>query len=321
MNALKTGKKVRRPNPRRSLNADNQAILIIEKFADIGAIVPGGFYDQGVIESWYVENTLGFTAPEHDDGMLNWDADGNIIPPKGAIPFERTALAAIAGDDAETAFNPRRWFDTTVRLRKYMLLYGVKGDPNTHRPLTIWIGKDMIAESRRTGKPLAKMLHKRLSDRLRRLLGAGNFGIWLNIEVSDKAAYALHAHGLLYVKDARYLVDDSKERDALVRELMDGSDADESQHPPNWVRFTKKDLNKGWIEYCRKARRDRLYRISAKEPPTDIGKQLEAGTHTLRGQARDFYDRSRLLVRALSRGELPEWSPEDWARITGPSVA
>jgi hypothetical protein len=315
----KSGKKVRGLNPRRSLDAEAQVLRTIEAFAEMGAITVGGYFDQGVIESWYLENCYDLHHPEGDEV---WDFEQDAWVSLDPLPTgDKIAapLTAIFGDNVRKVFKPKRWFDTTPRFRKCMLLYGVRGDPATHRPLTIWIGKEMIETSRATGKPLAAMLHKRLSDRLRRLLGVGNFGMWLNVESSDKAPYALHGHGLLYVKDARYLVDDSKERDTLIRELMDGSDYDKSMHAPNWVRITAKDLNTGWIDYSRKARRGRLFRVSATEPPKDIGDRLEAGTHELRRQASDFYARARIMFTGLAKEEILDWTDDDWKRVTGPT--
>lgn len=316
----KSGKKVRGPNPRRSLDAEAQVLRTIEAFAEMGAIKAGGYFDQGVIETWYQENCYDLREA---DGEEIWDFNqedwiSTAPPPTG--DKIATPLTAIMGDDIRKVFKPKRWFDTTPRFRKCMLLYGVKGDPATHRPLTIWIGKEMIEASRATGKSLAAILHKRLSDRLRRLLGAGNFGVWLNVESSDKAPSALHGHGLLYVKDARYLVDGSRERDLLIRELMDGSGYDKSMHAPNWVRITAKDLNTGWITYCRKARRGRLFRVSAPEPPHDIGQQLEAGTHELRRQASDFYARARIMFAGLAKEKILDWTDDDWKRVTGPKL-
>lgn len=296
-----SGKKVRKRNPRRSLNAETQVIRTIEKIADRGGLLPGGFFDRRVVEELY--STISFST---------------------VGPAAKGARADLWLSDGGKAFKAKRWYDTFPRFRRYMLLYGVKGDPATHRPLTIWIGKDMVEDSRRTGKPLAKMLHKNLSDRLRRLLGTNNYGFCFNIENSDKAPYALHAHGLLYVRDPRYLIRPSEERSSLVRELRLASGDDlvatapgRPMTPQNWVKFAAKDLNTGWIDYCRKARRDRPFRVSAEEPPADIGDRLEAGTQNLTRQASAFYDRARLLLCAMASDQLPSWSDDDWKRVTG----
>ncbi|RYY87317.1 MAG: hypothetical protein EOO15_12235 [Chitinophagaceae bacterium] len=300
MSVGKSGKKVRSPNPRRSLDAESQVLRTIDKIADAGGLLPGGYFDQRVILELY--QTIRSSGTGGEKGLL-----------------EDTWL----GGDGEL-FKPRRWYDTTPRFRKYMLLYGIKGDANTHRPLTIWTGKDMIEASRSSDKPLAKTLHKNMTDRLRRLLGTGEFGFWFNIENSNKAPYALHAHGLLYVRDPRYLVRPSDERTALVRELRLASGDDLSTDKKkrimtanNWVKFAPKQLNTGWIDYCRKARRGRLFRVSAPEPPKDIGVRLEAGTHNLTRQASEFYSRARLLFRGMADGSIERWSKEDWESVSG----
>lgn len=226
-------------------------------------------------------------------------------------------MAFLGGDSEPKPLRPKRWQDLRTRTKRYMLLYGVKGDQSTHRPISCWIGQGVINDCLTSGQPLAQLLRKRMADRLRLLCGDTEFGFWINIERQRKSPTGIHMHGLLYLADPRFFALGTPERARLIHTLKHVTGEDASKPASNWVRITPRDLNIGWIDYCRKNRRNRRFWPPAGVVDERFGMRLEAGTHTMTAAATDFYERARIMTYALATEEFLEWSDADWRRVTG----
>lgn len=313
------GKKMRAPNPRRSLLTQTLTAVMVEKFHRLGFFSSSGELVRPVIKDWFLEQCT--------DHHIIKDPYTKRLVKRGGSKITKQPIDALMNStgrwrESKAGYSlPKRWEDTTERFRREMYLDALKCEGIPHRQMTFWIGKDLITESKQKNKPLAALLLKRLRERLSRLLGDTEFGLWFNIEAIPGEPDKLHAHGLLYVTDKTWLMNRSVKYDKLRNAIRDATgyepnidpDAIKKQH---WLLLPKKNLNHGNQAYCSKSRRGRRFHMShCGEPSQDIGYVIEATSHSLRRRSKAFYERMRPLLSAFITGEVLDWDDAQWEAI------
>ncbi|MBU2142558.1 MAG: hypothetical protein KKI00_06455 [Alphaproteobacteria bacterium] len=308
-------------NPRSSATADGYAIQFIEKMIDAKALESGGSFEAPVILEVYnsLENKIEKIRAKQsrkislkDGHLIDLFLDGKVHD----IP---RSLRASAKD------RPKRWFDTKHRLRYNFLLYGVKGDTRTHRAFTSWIGKDLIHASKAKEVELASIVHKRITHRLNKLLGDTKFGVWLQTEPTPADPGAIHCHGLLWIEDPIYFVVGSKERKALREAIRMATAFDPKMEVEKgrcikkgkWVDINNKNINAGWITYCRKVliKQKSAERFRQKQFRW-LGETSASGSNSLKKAAQETYERTRKLYGGFLKGDLLDWSNSDWRQVS-----
>lgn len=266
---------VRKMASRKNIHADNFCLQFIEKMTEHKAFVPG----RGV------------------NPLVSKIRGMNILL---ELASEGRQLALTHAPDRATReqledwykLKPRRWRYTTSLLSDIMRLHAC--EEGLARPMTLWIGKDLVQQSITTGKPLSKLLRKRLNDRLYRLLGKAQYDFWFQLEATRMDDKAIHAHGIVEVRDASWLQDDKK-RKRLRGEIIAASGRSHRVDKSRILRLVDEPMNAGWITYCKKHRRRRFkWATRFRGAPTAaIGIKLDAGTQRLNGRSRDMYESVR----------------------------
>lgn len=302
-------------NSRVSGRADANARAVIEKFIDLGVFEENGYVAQGVLDNWYRKDCLGrrgwwnpkarafkvthFKNPRHSFDAIDYLGVAVLNPTQN---YER----------------PRRWYDTKPFLRLYMMLAALKYAGVPYRKLTFHIGEKLVKESKAAGQPLAGYVNKRISRALKALLGDVEFGVWFHIEPTPEKSVKrppYHAHGIIYIVDPSWFIRDSNKRKKLGRAFLKASGKDDTMCPHNWQEMKKQDLNFGWIDYSRKARRKRLYIMDFEICPEEVGDPLSAMSHAMTRRARGFYERLLPLIRAIVENKYSEFSADDWHKL------
>lgn len=308
-----SGKKPRKHIARRSTHAQSQTLMIIDKLAELGGLEDDGTAHRLVIEEYIADNCWDLNK------RVSREKTGKkigITRPSG--DRVQSIIAALDIDeDLFELIRPKRWQDTSVHFRRQMILYGAKGDTALYRQFTTWIGDELIKQARMSGTPLSDILLSRIRDHLDRLMGAGNWGIWFNIESRNtENPYDLHAHGVFYVADPAFLRTGNVRKTKLYQALRTASGWTSKDDKSNWTALGEKSLNRGWMEYCLKCRRDRRFETSKKPPPIDIGHKTWAGSRLLTQRAKRFYERMRVLTYALADESILEWDQKDWEIVS-----
>lgn len=216
---------------------------------------------------------------------------------------------------------PRRWQDTTRKLRQSMYLYSCLAEQDNQRSFTLWIGTDLISLSVSTKQPLAALLNKRINERLKRHLPDLTYGLWFSIECTQDDPWALHAHGLFVVGEGEYLKKGSKQNRALRTQLRAASGSAHTHKPDKILDMHQAAYSVGWIDYARAWRSGRRYttRLSPL-PPADIGRKVDVTSHQLIRLAHPFYENTRQVLSAVITGKLLTWTEVDWAKVNPDSI-
>jgi len=313
------GKKMRRRNPRSDVHGERFHAMMIEKFYKLGFFSETGRIVSPVIENWVDINCTNYRSfrNKKTGKLIRTGGDKIIHHPLDAL-FECPKGFLFSEDNMPL---PKRWQDTTHINRRYMYLDALRCEGVPYRQITFWIGRDLVEESKRSGKPLAAWLLKRLSDRLRRLLGDTEFGLWFHLEHKPDAPDKIHAHGLIYILDEAWF----KYRSAKYRDLRDNirtatgfvPDIDpESISMEKWLFTPNKPLNHGNQDYSTKSAREKSFHLNyAGEPTKEIGELIEATSQTLRRRSQAFYERMRPFLRAFITGDVLDWNDDQWEAI------
>lgn len=313
------GKKMRKKNPRSNVHGERLHAVMIEKFYNFGFFSESGKLVAPVIGDWVRSKCSDYQAYRNrkTGKLIRTGGDKIIHHPLDAL-FDCPTDFLMS---TEKLPHPKRWQDTTHVICRYMHLDALRCEGVPHRQITFWIGRDLIEESKLTGKPLAAWLLKRLSDRLRRLLGDTEFGLWFHLEHKPDDPDKIHAHGLIYIMDESWF----KYRSAKYRDLRDNirsatgfvPDIDpESISMEKWLFTPNKPLNHGNQDYSTKSDRLKSFHLSyAGEPTLEIGELIEATSHSLRRRSQAFYERMRPLVSAFITGEVLDWDDDQWEAI------
>lgn len=295
-------------NPRKDTDSDSQVVEILDFISRAGGITPGGYFSRLVVSDYFFVDYERRLRERVDRKTKKLPWTKRKVKPHLVEEYRRHCAKLTA----------KRWEDTGRRLRGAMLIFATNGDRDRRRSFTLWIGKELIEQARSSGKPLAKIIRDRLADKLRKHLGAKQFGFWFHIERTRKDPYALHVHGIITVKDPSHLVGAANKR--LREQILAASGEDHTMDPKRLLDMHKADLNIGWITYNRKQKRySRLKPLPHRVLPTDIGEQTEAWSGTLNQDAKAFYERARIVYNAIIRGEIKDWTDADWDRVSDPN--
>lgn len=295
------------PNPRRDANSDSQVVEILDVISRNKGITPNGWFSRLVVTNYFLVDYERRLRERVDSKSKKLPWTPRKVKPE-LVEEDRRYCATLTA---------KRWEDTGKRLRGAMLIFATDGDHDRRRSFTLWIGKELIDQARSSGKPLAKIMRDRLAERLRRHLGAKQFGFWFHVERTRSDPYALHVHGVITVRDPSHLVGAANKR--LREQIIAASGQDHSIDPARILDMHKADLNIGWISYNRKQKRlSRVKQLPHRVLPADIGEQVEAWSGTLNQDAKAFYERARIVYNAIIRGTIKDWTDEDWDKVSDP---
>lgn len=218
---------------------------------------------------------------------------------------------------------PKRWHDTTRRLKDSMAFLSVYATRDRVGAFTFWIGDDLIEQAVSKRRPLAQLVLSALHRRLKRAFPENEIGFWLNIEGKQKDPMALHAHGLMLVDDPRLLADKRTRRrlSAEIRAAL--GKVTRHKMAARQVDFCPRPvIDLGWYEYATKQRRRRFYSkpVIKGQPPMSVGQDLFATSHPITAHAREFYSRARLIVIGITTGRIAKWTSKEWALVEPPSL-
>lgn len=298
------------PNPRRDADSDSQVVEILDYITRAGGITSNGYFSRLVIHDYFfvdyerrLREGADLTKKSKKRPWTKHSTD-----PKLVEEYRRHCAKLTA----------KRWPDTGTRLRASMMILATDGDRNRRRAFTLWIGKDLIDQARISGKPLAVILRDRLAERLRRHLGAKQFGFWFHVERTRKDPYALHVHGIITVKDPSHFVGAADKR--LREQIIAASGEVHTMDPARLLDMHKADLNIGWITYNRKQKRfSSIPQLPHRVLPDDIGAQTDAWSGTLVRDTKAFYERARIVYNAIIRGKIKHWTEADWDKVSDPA--
>lgn len=324
---------------------------MIERFMQAGFFDSRGRLVPSVIDSFILDNCI-----REEDYTTGWrkpykaQASDIVVRHPIDVLFNSDDEFLIAGEKMP---NPKRWEDLSTDAQRHYYLHCLRCEAVPFRPITFWIGADLIEQSKADGKPLAAWLLKRLSDRLRRLLGDTEFGLFFHLETTPGEPHKLHAHGIIYISDEswfRYRSAKYTKLRNVIRdvtgfehgiEISDLYNVDELppedllDHSPllslaprrialkgiakeRWLFTPHKPVNYGFINYSTKSARHQMFQFSsAGVPEPEIGERIEAASMKLRRRARDFYERIRPLMKAFQTGDILDWEDEDWKKVGG----
>lgn len=295
-------------NPRRDAHSDSQVVEVLDFISRAGGITPNGWFSRLVSTDYFFVDYERRLAERVDPKTKQRPWTKRKVDPH-LIEEDRRACAKLTA---------KRWEDTGTRLRGAMLILSTDGDRDRRRAFTLWVGKDLIDLARTTGKPLSLILRDRLAERLRRHLGAKQFGFWFHIERTRSDPYALHIHGIITVKDPSHFVGANNKR--LREQIIEAAGKVHTMDPARLLDMHKADLNIGWVTYNRKQKRfSRLKPLPHRVMPLDIGEKLDAWSGTLNQDTKAFYERARIVYNGIIRGEIKDWTDADWDRVSDPT--
>ena len=314
----RSGKKMRAPSSRVSKTDENQHIQIIRKMLDYKMFADDGRVSAAVMDYYLYRvctNYSRYKLPE----------SGLTIKTKGTKVTKHTldgVMKSVRGMSfvGDTISLPQRWNDTSPKLKRRMYLGALLASDIPHRSITFWVGSKLIAQSKAKGKPLAAWLLKRISQRLKTILGDIEFGIWFHLETKPSEPDKIHAHGIIYVADPVWL----RSRTLEYKDLRESIRIATGYEPmiggtpirkERWVHISDKPLNFGIIDYAEKSRRNRLFTAQfIGEPSEQIGNRIEATSQTLIKRGRSFYEHTRPFVRAIITNQLADWSTDEYEK-------
>ena len=224
---------------------------------------------------------------------------------------------------------PQRWTDTSAKLKRSMYLDALLYCRIPHRSICFWIGEELVAEATSKKKDLAAWMLKRISDRLKRLLGDTEFGLWFHIEHTPGEPHKLHAHGIIYVTDKSWLTPGNAQYVKLREEIRKATGFECELHgkairKEDWIHTPEKKLNQGYINYSAKSSRTKTrnpgFNIANMMPnyigvpSVEIGDRIEAVSHSLTKRAKKFYESVRPTVRGFMTGKVFDWDDDDWLK-------
>ena len=307
------GKKMPTTKSRSNAAADSYTRTAIGILVEMGAFESNGRVARLVIEEWYEKFAKGKrinTNPRTGITKITYTKNKRHA-------FEAlTERCRMTPHSNEVYEKPKRWYDVKPLTRLCTMLFALQHNRTPYAQMTFYIGKDLIQSSKDRGVPLAKILNKRLQQRLNELLPDVEFGFWLNIEGKPDDEEALHAHGIIFVEDETWFTIDSRKRRKLVSAIKIASDEDGTMDRTRWLDLHYKELNVGWIHYSRKGRRGRRWKVKAwAEAQEEIGLQLSSTSHTLSRRTQEFYERLRPLLTAIIRDKFEEFGDDDWAKL------
>jgi len=186
---------------------------------------------------------------------------------------------------------PKAWRYTTHLFRDIMRLHACYEDRT--RPFSLWFGNKFVADAIDTQKAIAPWARRRLNDRLRRLLGQGNYAFWFTVEGTPENKRAIHAHGILEVTDPVWWEDKKKYR-KLRDSIRYAVGTDTPVQPSHQLDTPATPMDQGWITYCRKYRLSRLRSEDyGGTPPPEIGYPTRASSGGLGRRTSDIYEQCR----------------------------
>lgn len=278
-----------------------------------------------VIIDYLIENSSDFTTYRHPYTRK--------LMARGAGNMKRHPIDALLDNPKEFSVGgqklprPQRWADTSAELKRDMYLYSLLYCCVPHRPICFWIGEELAAEAISKKKDLAAWMLKRISDRLKRLLGDTEFGLWFHIEHVPGEPDKLHAHGIIYAEDEAWLTSGSSQYTKLRDEIRKATGFKPELHGKairkgDWVHMPKKSLNQGHVAYSTKSSRATTSnpRFNIAEmmpnyigvPSEEIGDRIEAVSHSLTKRAEEFYESVRPIVRGFITGKVFDWDDDEW---------
>jgi hypothetical protein len=326
-------KKIRAGTSPVSRKAERMTSVIVEKF------LKNGFFDEEgkpvapVIHKYIHDNC--------SDYRLFHNPLTNEFINMGGDKLKRHPLdTLLAVDEDFLLFNeklqfPQRWQYTSDYIKRHMYLDALRCTGVPHRPLCFWISRDIVEEAISKKANLAAWMLKRISERLKRLLGGTEFGLWFHLEHKPGEPEKVHAHGLIYIADESWFEDKRTKYRAVRDEIRTatgflpniGPDAIATER---WVHTQNKPLNHGYIDYCVKSRRERTsnerFNISnlmpnyVGVPSLEIGNRIEAVSHTLSRRSKSFYEAVLPVVRGFMTGEVYYWNARQWEAIGATEV-
>ena len=238
----------------------------------------------------------------------------------------------LASDEDFLLFNhklafPQRWQYTSDFIKRYMYLDALRCAGIPHRPLCFWISPEIVEEAISNKANLAAWMLKRISERLKRLLGDSEFGLWFHLEHSPGQPEKIHAHGLIYFADECWF-EEKRTKYRAIRDAIRSATGftptigKDAIAPERWVYTQSKELNHGYIDYCVKSRRERTanprFDISKLMPnyvgipSVEVGGRIEAVSHSLTRRGRSFYESVLPVVRGFMNGEIYYWDKDRW---------
>lgn len=294
-------------NPRKNAHSDSQFVEIIDDITRLGGVDADGMFVRPVIEKYY--NTI------YEQRLVDIAAAdrGKRKGKPTAAEIQRTRKRC-------AALTAKRWFDTHHRLRGATIIFATDGSPHLRSAFSLWLDPNIVAQARSEKKVLSAVIRQRLYDRLKRLLGAKQFGFWFHLERTRKDEQDLHIHGVITLVDGTHFAERSK-RDRLRKEIMAAGGREFKRDKSRVLHMKSANLNIGWINYCRKQRpMRRLKPMTHRVLPDDIGTPLEAWAGTLKHDATRFHERARTLVNAIISGQIREWDETTWEQYSRPDL-
>ncbi|WP_291075705.1 hypothetical protein [Hyphomonas sp.] len=321
------GKKFRKRNPRISRQFERITSDIIKYFGKNHFFDEEGKLVAPVIIDYLIENSSDFRTFPHPYTKK--------LTAKGEGKMKRHPIDALLDNPKEFSIGgerlplPQRWADTSAELKRDMYLHSLVYCRIPHRPICFWIGEELVAEAISEKKDLAAWMLKRISDRLKRLLGDTEFGLWFHIEHIPGEPDKLHAHGIIYAVDESWLASGNTQYTKLRDEIRKATGfkpeiCGKGIRKENWVHMQKKSLNQGYVAYSTKSSRvtTRNPRFDIAKmmpdyigvPSEEIGDRIEAVSHSLTKRAKNFYESARPIVRGFMTGKVFDWDDDDWKK-------
>lgn len=290
-------------NPRKVADSDSQFVEIIDEISHQRGIDSDGFFFRPVIEKY---------STELYEARLREIAGVNKRKPTAAdIEAARRRCASLTA---------KRWFDTGHRLRGAMIIFATEGDAEHRSAFSLWLDPAIVKQAQKSKKPLSAIVRQRLYDRLKRLLGAKQFGFWFHVERTRKDAYDLHIHGVITLKDKTYFLERAK-LTRLRNEIKAAGGHEFKRDKSRTLHMKRANLNIGWINYCRKQRpMRRLKQMQHRALPNDIGLPLDAWAGTLKQDTTRFYESARTVHNAIITGKIRNWDEPMWEKYCRPDL-
>lgn len=312
------GKKKRRSPKRISQVAEARVPVLLEKLEAIGAFDESGRLIQPVIEDFFLKHCTNYRRYRNPvTGMIE-ETGGKLTGRTLAEALLRDPRSRRKGGRPRLPRRTtmlKRWQDTSPDFHATMILYALKLEGRPHRQLNFHIHEQLASEAQERGVDLQAHLQKLLRERLQRVLGEVEFGLWYRVEQVPFETNSLHAHGLLYIAEADWLKDSSRRNERLRKAIREIT-CDDGRRGNNWLCLADKQMNAGMVFYAAKGRRDLLRRPLASSPPIELtGHRLESRSHSLSRIGKEFYERVRPFLNAAMFGDLLDWDDAQWEAV------
>lgn len=229
-----------------------------------------------------------------------------VIAVKGEELLEQVLSKFLEADElrGHKKISPERERELTLPIWRYapigfkrLWLFHVMTQDHA-RAITLWPGEKMKSDCLSQKDNLTRRARKRLNERLRRLLGAGNYNLWINMEATPFKPFDVHFHGVLELEDASWWKGDKYKKLRLcIREAV-GTDC--AVKPQKQLKVLHSPFNDGWISYASKQRKrsSRLKSPTRHISPDFVGPHY-ASTVGLISRSKSAYEDGRIVFNRL----------------------